>query len=139
MIDSSVVIDSNVYISALVFGGRPRQVMDLVGEGLLMITISQEMITEMKRKIVSKFPVFLADFEELVSLLKHDALWVELGSIAITACRDDDDNRILETAVLGNCDVVVSGDKDLLSLGKYEGIAIVPPAEFLEAWKVRGL
>jgi predicted nucleic acid-binding protein len=57
---------------------------------------------------------------------------VPLGAHTITVCRDPDDNRILETAVIGGCDLIVSGDSDLLTLGSYQDIRIMRPADFLE-------
>jgi predicted nucleic acid-binding protein len=47
-------------------------------------------------------------------------------------CRDPKDDFILECAVLGNADVIVTGDKDLLALGEYEGIRIVTPRQYLD-------
>ena len=49
----------------------------------------------------------------------------------ITACRDPDDNRVLEAAVAGQADVIVSGDEDLLVLDPFDGIRIVGPADFI--------
>jgi predicted nucleic acid-binding protein len=49
----------------------------------------------------------------------------------ITVCRDPKDNKVLEGAVAGRADVIVSGDEDLLVLNPFEGIPIVGPAEFL--------
>lgn len=46
--------------------------------------------------------------------------------------RDQDDNRVLETAVVGNCNYLVTGDKDLLSLKQYEYVHIVTPTDFLD-------
>ncbi|MBI2327099.1 putative toxin-antitoxin system toxin component, PIN family [Candidatus Curtissbacteria bacterium] len=45
--------------------------------------------------------------------------------------RDPDDNKVLETAVVGKCNYLITGDKDLLTLGGYNRIQIVAPAEFL--------
>jgi predicted nucleic acid-binding protein len=65
-------------------------------------------------------------------LIDQEAELVKLGGVTATASRDEDDNRVLETAVIGGCGFIVSGDKDLLVLGGYEGITIVAPAEFLK-------
>lgn len=64
-----------------------------------------------------------------MTVLVEHTTSVTLGPITVNACRDPDDNRILETAVLGHADTIVSGDKDLLSLGGYEGITIERPAD----------
>jgi uncharacterized protein len=49
----------------------------------------------------------------------------------VTVCRDPKDNMVLEAALAGKVDVIVSGDDDLLVLNPFEGIPIVRPAEFL--------
>ena len=127
-----VVVDTSVLISALVFGGNPRLVIDLLSEGTIDGVVSVEILTELKRKILSKFPAFASELKQLEKLLERDARMVKLGSIQVTICRDPNDNMFLETAVLGNCQYIVSGDKDLLTLESYENIKILKPAEFWE-------
>ena len=131
-----VVLDTNVLPSALVFGGRPRQVIELLARGLIDVVISEEILTEMRRHVTNKFPAFTDDLVKFEILLEQDSETVRLGSITITLCRDPDDNRIIETAVLGSCNYIVSGDKDLLILKTYEDIQILKPAEFLEQLSV---
>ena len=127
-----VVVDTSVLISALVFGGKPRLVIDLLSEDAIDAVVSVEILTELKRKVLSKFPAFAKELKQLEKLLERDARTVKLGSIQVTICRDPDDNKFLETAVLGHCQYIVSGDKDLLTLETYEGVKILKPAEFLE-------
>lgn len=55
-------------------------------------------------------------------------------SIRVAACRDPDDDKILELAVPGTADVIVSGDPDLLVLSPFDGIAILTPSELLERY-----
>lgn len=131
-----VVLDTNVLLSALVFGGRPRQVVELLARDLIDVVISEEILTEMRRHVANKFPAFTDDLVKFEMLLEQDSELVKLGGITITVCRDADDNRILETAVLGSCEYIVSGDKDLLVLERYKSIQILKPAEFLEQFSV---
>lgn len=128
---NSVVIDSNVWISALVFGGNPRRVFELAVQNGISIVMSAEIETEVRRNLHTKFPGFADDFEELLHILRGHLRYVKLGSIEVTASRDSDDNRVLETAVLSHTKLIVSGDKDLLSLKMYAGIHILTPVEFL--------
>src|SRR3989338_156427 len=103
-----VVLDTNVLISALVFGGKPRQITDLLADEMIRVAISH------------------------YALLERDAQLVTLGSIQINICQDPDDNKFIETAVLGNCDFIISGDRHLLGIGQYEDIKIIKPAAFLK-------
>lgn len=127
-----IVIDTNVLISALVFGGRPRLVTDLVGEALVVAVTSEEIMTEFRRIIVARFPEFSQNGAQLEQLLRKYARWVKLGSVNVTVCRDPDDNKVIETALIGMADYIVSGDNDLLVLKEHGGVKIVKPAEIIE-------
>lgn len=127
-----VVIDSNVWISALVFGGQPRKVFERIIQQGQLIICSEAIVTEIRRVLSRKFPDFVHDFELLLIALERVIITIPLGSITIAVCRDVDDNKILETAVLGDAEVIISGDNDLLILEHYQSIAIVTPNRWLE-------
>lgn len=126
-----VVIDANVWISALVFGGAPRELIESCVRWGVRLIVSAELETEIRRVVSVKFPDFSDDLDALFEAVEGDVDRVRLGSITIDACRDPDDNRVLETAVLGGADTIVSGDKDLLVLGEYDDIAILRPSEWI--------
>lgn len=128
-----LVIDSNVWISALVFGGVPRRVFEhVVRHGFVVVT-SAQITTETRRVIATKFPDFTDDFTALCALLTPSTVVIALGATTIDACRDPDDNQVLETAVLGDAASIVSGDRDLLALGRYGNTEILSPAAWLTA------
>ena len=124
-----IVIDSNVWISALVFGGNPRRVLERCVQDGIGIVLSDAITTEVRRNLGRKFADFLPDFEALLVALNSRIVYVTLGSLDIDVCRDPDDNRVLETAVLGKASYIISGDKDLLILGEYDGIRIILPTD----------
>lgn len=129
---SKVVIDTNVFISALVFGGTPRRVTDLIGTEVITPVVSEEIMTEVRRIIRAKFPAFLQYERQLEALLQSEGLWVQLGAANVRVCRDPDDDKFIETALIGNCDYIISGDNDLLAISTYQHIRILRPAAFLE-------
>ena len=126
-----IVLDTNVWLSALVFGGKPRQIVELFAAGFISVVVSEELLTEMRRSVRRAFLDFRDNLARMEALIEHDAEMVPLGSMTIAVCRDLDDNHILETAVIGECTYIVSGDNDLLSLKQYESICILKPDEFL--------
>ena len=126
-----IVLDTNIFLSALIFGGKPRQLIEMLARGQIEVVISEPILTEMRRKVSQKFPGFAGELEQMELLLEQDAELVKLGAITITVCRDPDDNRILETAVLGKCSHIITGDKDLLVLRQYEKILVLKPADFM--------
>jgi uncharacterized protein len=128
-----IVVDTNVIVSALVFGGLPRRVFEAVEAGRCELYYSAETENETRRVLRDKFGW---DEDRLDRYLP--ALW-RLGERVtprrrVDAVKDDpDDNRILECALAAGADVIVSGDSHLLRLTAHEGIAILTPRSFLSA------
>lgn len=126
-----IVIDTNVYLSALVFGGNPRTLLELVTAGSVDAVTSEHIYVEMRRVIAQKFPQFSTEYRGFEVLLRECTIVVPLGSVAVQACRDPDDNAVIETALVGLCETIVTGDTDLLALGEYDEVSILTPREFL--------
>lgn len=127
-----IVIDSNVWISALVFGGNPRRIFErAIVEGWTIV-VSEEIFTEVRRVLTAKFADFIEDFESFQSVLRPYTTIVQLGRIRVAISRDEDDNRVIETAIIGDASHIITGDKDLLVLLKYKKISILTPSNFLE-------
>ena len=120
-----------MYLSALLFGGNPRLVVEMAILGAHNVVISEEIYTEMKKVVTVKFPSFLPDYHAFEVVLRENTILVSLGSISIGVCRDAKDNMILETAVLGGCDAIITGDRDLPALAVYNQISIVTPREVI--------
>lgn len=120
-----LTIDTNVWLSGLVFGGKPGKIIELFVDGAVLIVVSEEVLGELRRKITQKFPLYTNKLSLLESSIRSDGQIVQLGWRVIAVCRDPDDNKFIETAVLGGCNYIVSGDKDLLDLKNYEGIKIM--------------
>lgn len=131
-----VVIDSNVWLSGLILGGQPGEVVKLFIDGDILVVVSEELISELRRKITERFPLYLPHMELLEASILKDALVIQLGSQTVKASRDPADDKFIETAVIAGCDYIISGDKDLLELRAYENIKIVKPAEFLKLIKI---
>lgn len=126
-----VVLDSNVWISGLVFGGNPERIIEQFIDGNILIIISEELSSELRRKIYHKFPGFVPKVAILEASLRNDAIIVSLGASTVNICRDPDDNKIIETALIGKCDLIISGDNDLLSLKTYQNIQMLTPYDYL--------
>ena len=126
-----VVIDTNVWISGLIFGGNPEKVIRQFVDGQIVVITAEELLSELRRKIVQRFPLYEPQLALLEASIREDAILVQLGTVQISVSRDADDNKFLETAVIGNAGYIISGDKDLLTIEEYDGIKIVKPSDFL--------
>ena len=127
-----IVIDSNVWISALLFGGNPRKVFQAVVQNCHIIVVSDELIAETRRVVAQKFPDFVDDLEALLVALAPRINYARIGHLDIQVCRDPDDDKIIATAVAGQASSLVSGDKDLLVLKKYQKVNMVTPAQAVQ-------
>jgi putative PIN family toxin of toxin-antitoxin system len=128
-----VVIDTNIWISALCFG-NPNSTFRRVLETARthhQIAIAREIEAEIVQTLVRKFewPEERAH-RAVVFILRHP-LRVKLDGM-VRVCRDPKDDTYLECAVLSRADLLITGDKDLLVHGSYEGTQIVTPIQFLE-------
>ncbi len=126
----SVVLDTNVFISAFVFGGNPRRVVQLAETAAYTLVISRAIQDETERILLGKFRWGRAQVAQACSPVWDLAQMVAPKSV-VTAADDPDDNRILECALDAGAAVIVTGDQDLLRLNPYREVRIVPPAEFL--------
>lgn len=122
-----IVIDSNVWISALVFGGKPRKIFENVLKNNQEIAISDELVSEIRRILLRKFPNFSQDFEDLLVALDNYTTVYKIGDNPIDICRDHGDNFLLELSVKAQAEVLITGDNDLLSIGEFQKIKISKP------------
>ena len=135
-----VVADTNVFVSALQFGGKPKQLLDVAIDGQVDLAVSEAIIAETLRVLRDKFeraPEWLAETDRQLRVITR--LVQPTESIqAIEA--DPTDDRILECAVAAEAEVIVSGDAHLLSLCSFRGIPIQRVADFLASLEdqVRG-
>lgn len=136
-----VVLDTNVIISALVFGGLPRRVLDLAAVGLCHFFYSPQIEDEVRRILADKFGWETTELDSRLAALFGWGTRVEPETRVAVIKDDPDDDRILECAHAANAHVIVSGDHHLLQLRYFGIIPIQTPRQFLEskAWKTAGL
>jgi putative PIN family toxin of toxin-antitoxin system len=120
-----IVADTNTLVSGFGWGGAPSLVVDAILAGRLTLVISPPLRDELDR--VLRYPKLAAVFpepERITALLTAIAEPVEPPRrLAVLA--DEPDNRVLEAAVAGQAEVIVTGDAALLELREFEGIAIL--------------
>lgn len=127
-----LVLDSNVFISALVFGGKPREILELAVRGLVEIAISDDIFEEIRGVLGGKkfqYPARIV--RALISEIEDLACLVQPKEKIEAIAEDPEDNRVLECAVESGANIIVSGDSHLLALQSYGQIKIMSPDEFL--------
>lgn len=126
-----VVLDTNVLVAAFATRGLCEAVLD-VCLATHELVLSEYILTELRRNLIAKLKLPPAQAEEIVSFMREQAALVEPACVPVGACRDPADLAVLGTAVAGGNACLVTGDRELLELGGYEGVAILTPRAFQE-------
>jgi putative PIN family toxin of toxin-antitoxin system len=124
-----IVLDANVVIAAFASRGLCESVMELCLHSH-EIVLSEELLEEIVRNLRQKIKLPGNIVEDISKLLREQASMVSSVPLAAEVCRDPDDVKILGLAVAANADYIVTGDKDLLVLKKFQGVPIVTPRLF---------
>jgi putative PIN family toxin of toxin-antitoxin system len=128
-----VVLDTNILISAILFGGKPRQILEKAIRGEIRLCLSEPILEELKEVLQrSKFDYSPEMIQFILTELTAIADFVNPSEIINVVLEDPEDNRILECAVEAKANYVISGDFHLLKLSKYLNIEVLDAAAFLE-------
>jgi len=125
-----VVFDTNVFLSAFIFGGKPEEAFQAVRRRRCLLVVSPPILAKVARILKDKFEWVDREIEEAVRTIGRTAELVKPNE-KFNVLEDDADNRILECAAAGKAELIVSGDRHLLSLREFRGIPILRAAEFL--------
>jgi putative PIN family toxin of toxin-antitoxin system len=132
-----IVADTNLVVSAFLWGGTPRRVLDAVEAGEFELFTSRALISELEDVLSrAKFAERLrrTRFSAAFLLARYTQLATPIAAAqaSILELRDPDDAAVLACALAARAGLIVSGDADLLSLKSYQGIPIVLAAEALK-------
>ena len=137
-----VVLDTNVLLSGLLWHGAPHALIERVRQGTLFLVSSPALLAELAEVIARpQFATILARSntspDRSLTELRELAEVIEPPPLAEPVCRDPDDDAVLALAIAANVDLIVSGDRDLLDLKRFQNIAIITPAEALRGIEVQ--
>lgn len=135
MISSTVIrvcFDSNIFISAFLFSGKPAQVFDLAVDKKIILISSPQILGEVAEVFNKKFKRSERFIQKQIKTIR-DVSQIVVPKKRIKILKYVPDNKILETAMEGRVDYIVTGDgKHLLPLKEFKGIPIITPAQFLK-------
>jgi putative PIN family toxin of toxin-antitoxin system len=134
----SVTLDSNIYISALHFGGKPMELLQAGIDGEIHIAISEPIIEETLRVLREKFSWSADDLRDGQAVMRAAGHLVT-PTIKLSVVPDDsDDDKIVECAVESGSEAIITHDKDLLRMKEYNGIRMLKVREFIREGPERG-
>ena len=126
-----VFIDTNVLISAYYFKGNERRLLQLIVENKIRGIISPNIILELKNIMINKFKEDKEDTEKFVEKLLSVMDLISDYKLDIDI-KHEKDKTIIGSAVISDCDYLITGDNDILELRKYNKLKIMNASKFLK-------
>jgi putative PIN family toxin of toxin-antitoxin system len=133
---SKVVLDTNVWVSAILWGGLPAKILSSAEEKSIEIILSEEILREINRilgynRLREVYEKAGVSKDELMSIIATIGRLVDVVTRLDAVPDDDSDNRILECALDGDAEYIVTGDRHLLQLGHFRKVKILSVHEFM--------
>jgi uncharacterized protein len=130
---TKVVIDTNVFISAFGWDGKPEAVLRLMEHRKIINCITNDIYAELQRVVA--YPKLKFSPTLQVNILEFVFSWsrfVQPKETVAVVTDDPDDDKFLACAIAANASAIISGDPHLLGLGSYRSIPILTPTQFLD-------
>jgi len=124
-----VVLDTNVLLAAFAARGLCEAVLEVCLTSH-EIVLCEHILKELHRALRRKLKVPAAHADDIIAFLRKRATVVRPAKVPTKACKDRSDLPILGAAVAGGAGCLITGDRELLALGEYEGVRILPPRTF---------
>lgn len=129
-----IVIDTNILISGVFFGGAPGLLIEEIIKPAFEVYASQEIVEEYQDTVTEVIKKKQGHLREDALSYFISKLDIIEASTEVSVCRDPDDNKFISCAIDAEALYIVSGDKDLLDLKEYEGIQMITAADFVEKY-----
>lgn len=130
-----VVLDTNVVMSAVFFGGIPGRILAAWSEGRFALTLSPAILDEYRRvseELGRRYPEAAGAVDPMLTLMAMHAIIVDAPPLDGPVSDDPDDDKFLAVAEAARADVVVSGDRDLLRASGWRNITVLTPRQFID-------
>ena len=130
-----VVVDTNVLISAVFFGGKPGQILDAWQKKKIELVISTKILAEyvdVLHRIAVKY--HKVDVSQIITLITSFGQIIETRNLEEPVCEDPDDDKFIAAALESSSRVIITGDSHLLDVSGYSGIEMIQPAVFIKKY-----
>lgn len=127
------VLDTNVVMSAIFFGGMPLKIIRAAFSKRVRLVASRAVVSEyheVAERLHEQFPS--VNYRRPLSILESKLTMARPVALGETVCRDPDDDAVIACALGGKAKVICSGDGDLLALDGFRGLEIMNPSDFCE-------
>lgn len=126
----NLVLDTNVLIATFIAKGLCHTLVEHCLR-IQTVIVSEFIFQELREKLTQKFKYSVEDAQSVKDLLRSWMRVVEPVMLAVGICRDPEDDQVLGTAIAGNAACIITGDRDLLTLGKFKTVNILLSRDFI--------
>ena len=137
--DVRVVLDTNVLLSGIFFGGLPGRLLDAWQSGQLARVLSPAILTEYHRagaELAARYPATVTTLDPILALLAQASAIVNAPKLPTPVSADPDDDKFLACALASRTPVIVSGDKHLLRVSGWSGIEVLTPRQLIDRYRL---
>ncbi len=126
-----IVLDTNVFVSAVFFGGAPGRILEAWRDGRVQLVLSADILDEYQRVGQELSALYSGvSLEPLLGLLTVEAEIVEVAALPAPVAADPEHDKFLACAIAADALVIVSGDRHLLDQDGWRGLRILRPRQF---------
>ena len=136
-----VVLDTNVVMSGIFFGGLPGRLLEAWTRGRVELVLSPAILDEYRRvgaELAARYPARGEALAPVLALIAMHASVVDAAPLPERVSADPDDDKFLGAAIAAQVSIVVSGDHDLLEVSGWRDIEVLTPREFADRHLVAG-
>ena len=137
--NARVVLDTNVVLSGIFFGGVPGRILDAWQVGHLTLVLSPAILAEYHRAgaaLAVRYPSVETALDPILALLAQAATIVNAPELPAVVSADPDDDKFLACALASRTSVIVSGDKHLLRVSGWSGIEVLTPRQLIDRYRL---
>ena len=134
-----VVVDTNVFLSGVFFGGVPGRILEAWQAGHLTLVLSPAILAEYHRAgavLAARYARIEGALDPLLALIAQSVTMVDAPELPAAVSADPDDDKFLACAIASRTPVIVSGDKHLLRVSGWSGIEVLTPRQVIERYRI---
>jgi len=130
-----IIVDTNVVMSGVFFGGVPGRILDAWAEGRLELVLSPDILQEYRRvgaELAARYPERSGALAPALTLIAMNAILVDAAPLPAAVSSDPDDDKFLAAANAADVHVIISGDRDLLDVSGWRNVMVLSPRQFAD-------
>lgn len=130
-----IIVDTNVLMSGVFFGGVPGRILDAWAEGRLELVLSPDILQEYRRvgaELAARYPERSGALAPALTLITMNAILVDASPLSAPVSSDPGDDKFLAAANAADVPIIISGDRDLLDVSGWRNVMVLSPRQFAD-------